>query len=782
MRIRVLWIRLPSLPRESAKLSLVTLRRTAVVEGPLAFQARRLEAARSDEIGLQIFSMPQLASRLAGGFLYPVPPELLEPAIKIALDEGGFAELDAVRALPGMTRALARTLRHAWNADIDLSHIAKRDGAARLSDLALIERRVARQLPSAALLPRALRTEALNQVHRAPVLVGSIRIERLSWIAPLWRPLLSRLCSVVPVEWHAPTAADADWFGGRITRIPASSGAAKIERISCADPHHEVVEALRWVRGLITAGVSKPGEIALAAAHPEPWDEHFLALAADTGIRIHFSHGEPALSTRDGQRCAALADVLLRGLSEARIRRLVTLCHQHGSVLDQLPANWLAALPRGATLLTLRDWQRACSNMVVGDQPFDANAVLLPWLAILAKGPAAANEAAAATLQGRSRRIWDAATRSAPAHAIELTLQNIRLPAESDAGDSVVWCPASHLAASPRPWVRLLGLTSRAWPRRGGEDPVLPDHLVSARELDPDPVPEADRRNFAVIRASASSSLVLSRNRRSPQGSRVGPSPLLPDEKTERALSRARTPQHAFSQADRLMARPGEAAVLPLITSASQCWRDWHLESVTAHDGRYAANHPVITRALARTQSATSLQLLLRGPLGFVWKYALGWRAPEDLQQPLTIAPDDLGKLVHELLRRTVDALEPTPGFASATKEEIEAAMNAAVVIVRDTWPLERPVPPRLLWTNTVEHGARMAVAALTEEITQADTKSWTEVPFGGVQLVSVERDLPWDASIPVLIPNTNVRIQGAIDRLDLRSASGAVRVTDNCI
>jgi ATP-dependent helicase/DNAse subunit B len=225
------------------------------------------------------------------------------------------------------------------------------------------------------------------------------------------------------------------------------------------------------------------------------------------------------------------------------------------------------------------------------------------------------------------------------------------------------------------------------------------------------------------------------------------------------------------------MARPGETATTPFITSASQCWRDWHLESVTAHDGRYAANHPVITRALGRTQSATSLQLLLRGPLGFVWKYGLGWRAPEDLQQPLTIAPEDFGRLVHELLRRTVDALEPTPGFASATKEEIEDAMNAAVALVRDAWPLEQPVPPRLLWTNTVEHGAKLASAALNEEITQSDTKSWTEVPFGGTHLVSVGRSLPWDASIPVVIPDTNVRIQGAIDRLDLRS--GAVRVTD---
>jgi len=106
---------------------------------------RRLAAARAGQCGLQIFSLPQVAARLAGGFLYSITPEVLEPAIRAAIDEGGFAELASVRELPGMTRAVARTLRHAWNADIDLSDIAKRDGAARLSDLAMIEQRIKRR-------------------------------------------------------------------------------------------------------------------------------------------------------------------------------------------------------------------------------------------------------------------------------------------------------------------------------------------------------------------------------------------------------------------------------------------------------------------------------------------------------------------------------------------------------------------------------------------------------------------------------------------------------------
>jgi hypothetical protein len=312
------------------------------------------------------------------------------------------------------------------------------------------------------------------------------------------------------------------------------------------------------------------------------------------------------------------------------------------------------------------------------------------------------------------------------------------------------------------------------------EDPILPQHIISTKAFGIDPVPEADRRAFAVIVASAHAGIVFSRSRRTSLGYRVGPSPLLPQERSEQALSRARIPLHAFSEPDRLMARPVEAAGVSHIASASRSWVNWHRTTLTDHDGRFQADHPVIARALGRIQSPTSLHLLLRGPLGFVWKYGLGWHAPQEQEQPLTIPPQELGKLVHELLRRAVDALEAESGFASVSEAEMEAALRSAAELVRDTWPLEKPVPPRVLWINTVDHGLQMAVAALkVGETTQADTRSWTELPFGDVNRSYGDRELPWDGTIPIRIPGTEVRIQGAIDRLDLRSASGAVRVTD---
>ena len=79
-----------------------------------------------------------------------------------------------------------------------------------------------------------------------------------------------------------------------------------------------------------------------------------------------------------------------------------------------------------------------------------------------------------------------------------------------------------------------------------------------------------------------------------------------------------------------------------------------------------------------------------------------------------------------------------------------------------------------------MRHAAEIAAAALRfGETRETDTQSWTEVPFGGLILPGAARPLPWDPALAVEIPSTGVRIQGTIDRLDLRRIKQAVRVTD---
>ena len=216
------------------------------MEGPLAFQMRRFTAAEINDCGLHILNLPQVAARLAGGFTIAASVEQLEPAIQEALDEGGFVELERVRHLPGMTRAVLRTLRKIWAADFDLA-AAGRDRHRRILEMSLIEARLKSRLPQAVMMPRNLRDAALKRIRHAPRILGEIRIEGISFIAPVWRPLIEALREVVPVEWIAPTEADTGWFRGKIARLDPAAMTPAV--VSCADIRHEVVESLdesRW--------------------------------------------------------------------------------------------------------------------------------------------------------------------------------------------------------------------------------------------------------------------------------------------------------------------------------------------------------------------------------------------------------------------------------------------------------------------------------------------------------------------------------------------------------
>jgi len=88
-------------------------------------------------------------------------------------------------------------------------------------------------------------------------------------------------------------------------------------------------------------------------------------------------------------------------------------------------------------------------------------------------------------------------------------LQALRVRDGRDPANSVVWCPASHLAASPRPFTRLLGLTSRSWPRFENDDPLIPQHLLDRRTLGALTTAERDRRHFDVIRDGTREVLIL---------------------------------------------------------------------------------------------------------------------------------------------------------------------------------------------------------------------------------------------------------------------------------
>jgi hypothetical protein len=754
------------------RLLLVT-RSTFIVDGPLALRSQRLAAAREGAIGRDILTFPLLAARLAGGFLAPVGTDVLFPAIQGALADGEFRDIASVAGLPGMPRAVLQSLDAIWRANIDLSSLPK--DISRLTDLHLIEARIRQGLPTARMLPRDLRSAAMGRSSQAKALLGPVTMVGLVSVDPIWRSLVNELARFTEVVWDLPCQSDHAWFRGTVR--PRAPFTPQLSAEVSADPKSEVIEALRWVRELLSSGQAKPEEIAIAATSTQDWDDHVLAYAGNAGLPVHFSHGVPALSTPEGQACAALADVLTNGLSQERVWRLIRRLPNR-PFLNALPADWFAAIPRSAGLRALDHWQQALSAARIHRAASDvAERILLPILELLAQGPAAGREVGRRLLSGASLAMWDEALRSAPPHAIALSLQTLKVSDGRDPANNVVWCPASHLAASPRPFTRLLGLTSRSWPRSENDDPLIPDHVLSRRTLRPVTTAERDRLNFEVIRAGTRSVLVLSRPERSAKGSILSPSALWPANQT--VHKRDRIPEHAFSEPDRLLARPQDAGQLQHVRQTQLCWRNWHREAThTAHDGLVTANHPAISAALTRTQSTTTLQRLLRDPLGFVWRYALGWRSVRLESEPLQLDPFTFGELVHELISGAITTLEPIPGFARASEEEITAAIERTSASVFSSWPLRRSVPPPILWRHTVHEAARRTSKGLgSDDPTRADTRSWSEVPFGQDKI-----DLnawPWNVTVTIPISEAGLTYGGRIDRIDIRASGDGAQITD---
>jgi len=162
--------------------------------------------------------------------------------------------------------------------------------------------------------------------------------------------------------WCAPGAGVARRLGdhGR-ARCPCEPGVGVVR---AATPAHELLEAVRWMRQLLASGVARAEDIAIAASDPAPFDTHMLALRAQAGIDLHFVRGVPVAASRDGQTASALADILVRGLSHARLRRLVHLCDANAPLLRTLPYGWLHVLPADAVLTSSQSWGRLLARRI----------------------------------------------------------------------------------------------------------------------------------------------------------------------------------------------------------------------------------------------------------------------------------------------------------------------------------------------------------------------------------------------------------------------------------
>ncbi len=766
----------------AGKLVSVGHRRTIITLGRLAMRELRLEAARKGAHGLQIMTIERFAARLAGGFLLPIDKDRLRDAIRIALPKTVLGELESIKELPGFVRAAADTLSKAWLSGIDL----KADSAEhpRIAAIASLEQAILDELPAHLLRPFDLVDKALLRIDHTRAIFGDIEFHGLTELSPCWRSLLQAAGTHTAIQWMAGPRKVPDWLDRSTIHIQKSEPETPAKCcVSAATTYHEAIEAVRWARELMASGKAKPQEIAIAATATADYDDHLLALAADANLDIHFAHGVNLAASRDGQAAAALADVLLRGLSQTRFRRLASILSRYPGPFEVLPNGWMRILPSEAPLSSLNAWTNLINGLRPEDWPDqnDHGGHLLELVGILDRGKDQAAEIGEALLNGLPLSIWRKALLLGPPASLELSLESLRTDDSLDPNNSIVWAPASSLAAAPRPYVYLLGLNSGRWPHVAFEDRLLSDHIIKTTELEPLPINLADTRDFETILATTAREVVLSRARRDSEGRRLGRSALLqnyPAEK-EKYLRRNRVPEHAFSETDRLTARGQEFRSLRQAKSAYTCWQNWHrCQEITPHDGLVRSEHPIIRKILANTQSASSLRLLLRNPLGFVWRYGLGLRCSDSGEDPLTLDTLAMGDLVHDMLERALRALEGNGGFANSSENEIRRAISEAATEVAEKWEAERPVPPRSVWQQTLKEARALSSVALLREEEKALARAYAEVPFGGA-LTKSDAPLPWNQELLVEIPQTEFRISGYIDRLDLSEDTNRALVRD---
>lgn len=190
------------------------MRKTLLVLNRHAWRSHRAQATLDAQQGLQLFTIEQLAARLAGGFLQGIDPDDLNIAVAAVLDRP-LGELDAIKALPGFRRAAVATLAKAWTAGLDLG--VERNAAsgaaakARLDAMGALEREVLERLPKNQLRPCDLVAAALGRVPLTRTLFGRIEIRAHTEMAPVWRPLLSATARATDVLWIAEVSYVPDW-------------------------------------------------------------------------------------------------------------------------------------------------------------------------------------------------------------------------------------------------------------------------------------------------------------------------------------------------------------------------------------------------------------------------------------------------------------------------------------------------------------------------------------------------------------------------------------------
>lgn len=685
-------------------------RRTIVVPDRLAYRQTRFLLAQRGVSFTHVVTLPALAAQLAGGLLRAASALDMLTALRNAPLPELVAFAD-VSALPGFSRAAISSVQTLWSSGATPDDYPNNP---RYADVWRIAQHIEQQLPPGTVPLPALVFAAQERTAFAAALTGAVTLTRVGTIPAVYRPLFAALAETVPVTWHAPFSDRPKWWPTAASFVPSDTpNEPHTHVVQTAHPGHEMVAALRWAREQIASGVA-PGDIAIAAADLTPYEATLRALTPDLDVPLHFANGTSALTHPHGRRAAALAAAWL---SPGNPDTNAFLNEQFGGEAPSIAAE-AQATPR-----TMK------AGIALGES----------------------------VLRDTARDMWVRALEEAPPALLEATLKQARTDDQTEPTTAAVVCSAEQLTGSPRPHVYLLGLNAGVWPRKSGQDPLLPHDFAHAGPTRA----EQDENDFNTILRTTQNA-VLSSNRRNNDGQVLTGSPLLDAFSPPVELSILPATAHALSEYDRRFLTPSETQRDALLNQAQRTWTNWHVRHLTEHDGIVRRGNKRLLASTKRRHSATSLSLLIRDPLVFLWRYALGVNEPEWVE-PLMMSPQDFGTLVHEVLEESVRALEADGGFAQASEEQIATAIRAAVAHQRAVWPSP---PPKLLFDRVLHEAEQFTHVALTWPIERFPGQtSETERSFGRHETVH--------------IPGTDLRIQGVIDRLDRSEDGTQVRVID---
>jgi hypothetical protein len=782
-------------------------------------------------------TLPKLAARLAERALrerglVPAAPLALEAVAARVLARGVAPSLARVADVPGLVRAVVRTVSELRLAGVAsapgdvgalLAAFAAELAAARLADRALVLEAALDGLPAELpplllvdvpaptrrerALVHALLARASDRFVTEPPASGSLTVGTGCALATVSAPGEARECAelaraivaeaargvrfdrmavllAAPSLYRAPLAealrrADVPAHFAVGVRRPDPAGRALLALLACAA---EGLSARRFAEYLSL------GELPGGAA-PRAW-EGLLVSALVIGGRARWARRLDGLARELELALGAVEDPA-GAEADALRRRLAELAALRALALPLVAA--LAALPRAAAWGAWLAALAALARRALRD-PSRVLAILDELAPMAAVGPVELAEVRR-VLGRRLGQIVDAPPPRPPG--------------------TVLVAPIDAARGLSFEVVLLPGLAERLFPPRIVEDPLLPD--VARRALDPTLETQDDRAaawrlRLRLAAGAAERKLVASYPRLDLEQGRArvpsfyalelvraatGRLPELAElartEDAQLGWPAPRDPGLALDEAERDLAvlraeraapRPGAARYLleanPWLARALRARARRRLPKWTGADGLVdpapAARAALAAHQLgARSFSATALQRFATCPYQF-FLYTVHRLAPRDEPEPLdAIDPLSRGALVHEVLYTVLSALRDRGALplAAAALPEAQALLDATLDAIAGRWADDlAPAIPRV-WDDGVA-AVRADLHEWLRRVVDADWLPWRfELAFG--LEAGGGRD-PASRPEPAAL-ECGLLLRGAIDLVERRGAE--LRATD---